>query len=209
MNTTTQYTLHTTTTAPTPNMGQRVITATFRQPARSVHCMIDDAPFVGDAMKAVPMQYRAIVEASLMTAAKDILSDYVKGFTVGLLPTTMDSGYFSDSALIDRATNTGIQWLSKEEITEQWKLSTTYQQWIANPKYKGMPAFAKAVNYYSDLITKLAGKTSTYKDSDLDLILAKLNEDDLTTTLGGFVVRRVEALKAKPVVEDVNAADLL
>lgn len=203
------YTLHTTSTAPAAQWGQRVITATFRQPARSVHCLIDDTPFTSDSMKQVPTQYAAIVEASLMTAAKDILSDFVKGYTVGLLPSTIDVGYLCETALIDRATNTGIQWLSKEEITEQWKLSVTYQTWIASPKFKGVPAYAKAVGYYSDLITKLAGKTSTYKDSDLDLILSKLNEDDLLTPLGGFITRRVEAMKAKPQAEEIDLADLL
>jgi hypothetical protein len=205
----TTITIYTTTTAPlaTDPTNERVITATFRQPARSAHVVID-CTLLNEALETVPSQFRPIVEASLMTAAKDILSDYVKGFSVGVMPTEVDPGMFSYPAILDRANNAGIQWLSKEEITEQWKASATYQAWIADSRFKTNPKFAKVVNYYGDLITKLAGKTSSYKDSDLDLMLAKLKEEDLSTQLGAFVVRRIEALKAKPQAEELDA-DLL
>ena len=164
-----------------------------------------DAQLLNDALETVPTSFRPIVEAALMTAARDILSDYIKGYAVGVFPTEVEAGMFSYPAILDKANNAGITWLSKEEITELWKQSATYRIWIADSRFKGVPKFAKAVHYYSDLITKLSGKTSSYKDSDLDLMLAKLKEEDLSTPLGGFVVRRVEALKAKPQVEEVDA----
>lgn len=202
---TTTTTIYTTTTAPLAiHASDRVITATFRQPARSAHVVID-CTLLNEALELVPSQFRAIVESSLLGAARDILSDYVKGFAVGVLPTEVSSGMFSYSAILDRANNAGISWLSKEEITEAWKQSATYQQWIANPAFKANPKFAKAVSYYSDLITKLSGKTSSYKDSDLDLMLAKLKEEDLITQLGSFITRRVEALKNKPQAEEFDA----
>ena len=197
-------TIYTTTTAPlATHEHDRVITATFRQPARSVHVIIDWS-LVSDSLADVPSQYRPLVEAVMLTAAKDILSDYIKGYSVGVAPAEVDAGMFSYPAILDRATNAGIQWLSKEEITEQWKASATYQAWITDSRFKTMPKFAKAVNYYGDLIIKLAGKTSSYKDTDLDLMLAKLQADDYSTPLGQFMVRRVEALKAKPTTDEVD-----
>lgn len=164
---------------------------------------------ISEILETVPSLFKPIVDNQLRQAAKDIATDYLKGYAVGVVPATIDSGYFSVSALIDRASNAGIQWLSKEGLAEAWKLSATYQAWIARSEFRTNPKFAKAVGYYSDLITKLSGKTSSYKADDLDLILAKLNADDYSTPMGQFVTRRVEALKAKPVSEDVDAADLL
>ena len=204
-----EYTIFTTETSPlVTKENHRVVTVQQRQPTRYFHVIVD-CELISELLETIPAIVKPIVDASLMNAAKDIFSDFLKGYAVGVTPSTIDSGYFALNALIDRATNAGIQWLSKEEVTEQWKQSVTYNAWIASPKFKTVPQFAKAVNYYSDLILKLSGKTSSYKDSDLDLILAKLNEDDMTTPLGGFILRRVEALKAKPAQADINAADLL
>ena len=98
-------TIYTTTTAPlATHEHDRVITATFRQPARSVHVIIDWS-LVSDSLADVPSQYRPLVEAVMLTAAKDILSDYIKGYSVGVAPAEVDAGMFSYPAILDRATN--------------------------------------------------------------------------------------------------------
>ena len=181
--------------AGTPAAGQRLVTASFKNPARSATIIIPST--VWDDLVTCPEQYRAILDAVLEKAVKSILSKHLNAFS--LWPSTIDAGYFAPAAILDEATNANNQWLSKEELESAWKTSATREQWVTRDDYKTSPAFRKAVAHYEEQVLKLSGKTSQFDPTDLDLILAKMKPEDLTTEFGAFVVRRVEAIRNRPV----------
>lgn len=183
----------------------RVITARFKNPARSATIAIPDVAWTD--LETVPEQYRAILDAVLETAARNILSKHLNAFS--LWPSELDSGYFSPSALLDEASNANNSWLSKEELESAWKTSATRQQWITREDYKTSAPLRKAVARYEELILKLSGKTSQFEPGDLDLIVAKLKDEDLSTEMGPFVIRRVEAIRNRPARTTDANTDLL
>ena len=69
---------------------------------------------------------------------------------------------------------------------------------MESPRYAQEKAYRVAVNAYSELVLKFSGRTSRFEERELDQVLAKMSEEDLTTELGSFIIRRVEALKNKP-----------
>lgn len=189
-------TIHTTPAAAgQPATGQRLVTASFKNPARSATIIIPS--IVWDDLAAVPEQYRPILDAVLEKAVKSIISKHLNAFS--LWPSSLDAGYFAASAILDEATSANNQWLSKEELENAWRESATRKQWVNRDDYKTSAPFRKAVAHYEEQVLKLSGKTSQFDPSDLDLILAKMKPDDLTTEFGAFVVRRVEAIRNRPV----------
>lgn len=188
-------TIHTTPTSATATANERAITARFKNPARSATIVISATPW--DDLSNVPEQYRPILDAVLETAAKSIISKHLNAFS--LWPSTIDAGYFAPAAILDEATSANNQWLSKEELETAWKTSATRQQWVSRDDYKTSQAFRKAVAHYEEQVLKLSGKTSQFDPADLDLILAKMKPEDLSTEFGAFVVRRVEAIRNRPV----------
>jgi hypothetical protein len=185
-----------------------IVTCQFKQPVRYVSAVIDWA-LIGEAIDLVPSLFKPIVAAELEQSAKDILSNFIKGYAVGVHPMEIDAGMFSLPALIDQCTAKSIPWLSKEELTEQWRNSVTYQTWVTDTRFKTNKGFAQAVGVYTDWITRLAGKTSQYTPAELDSILAKLKADDYDSAVGQFILKRVAALQAKPEKADTVSMDCL
>jgi hypothetical protein len=198
MTTIDNITVHTTTTAPMPNMGERLITQRFKQPARVAHICVPATPWVNVTANAAP-QYREVLLAVLDAAAKTALNKALNSFSQW--PSTLPAAYWTETALLDSVTASSSEWMSKDEIEAAWRASVTRRLWVTRPDYTVNQAFRKAVAHFEALILKLAGKSSTYTSGDLDLMLAKLNEADLGTELGSFICRRVEAMKNKPVTE--------
>jgi hypothetical protein len=176
---------------------ERTIVQRWKAPARAIAININAAPWDSLVTDGVPEQYRAILSAVLEGAAKSILKRHVESFNT--TPATLSSALFTAEALIEEATSGASEWMSKEELTEAWNASVTRRVMILdNQKYKQSASYRRAANAYSELILKLAGKTSAYEPEDLDWLLAKFHEADLNTELGTFLVRRVEMLQRKP-----------
>lgn len=181
--------------APTLAAGQRAITARFRNPSRSATVLIMDTAWT--TMNAtVPAPYSALLGAVLETAAKSILSRRLEAMSIW--PSTIQADILTPDAILSEASGANTEWLTREELTAAWESSATRQAFITNPAYGTNKAYRQAVDMFKELILKLAGKTSQYQDSELDKILAKMNEADFETEFGGFVIKRVEALKNKP-----------
>lgn len=197
----TTITIHTAPTSATATATERVITARFKNPARSATIVIHATAW--NDLSNVPEQYRPILDAVLENAAKSILSKHLSAYSIW--PSTLDAGYFSPSALMDEATSSNNQWLSKEELDAAWRDSVTRKAWVTRSDYTTSAPFRKAVARYEELILKLAGKTSQFTPDELDLIIAKLSPNDHATELGSFVLRRVDAIQNRPVrTNDAN-----
>jgi hypothetical protein len=181
--------------APTVGAGQRMITARFRNPSRSATVLILDTAWM-TMTAAVPAPYSALLGAVLETAAKTILSRRLENMSMWL--STIDSVLLTPDAILSEASGANTEWLTREELTAAWETSATRKAFISSPNYNANKAYRQAVDAFKELVLKLAGKTSQYQESELDKILVKLHEDDLETEFGGFVIKRVEALKNKP-----------
>ena len=196
-------TIYTTPASCQPSPDARIITARFKNPARSATISLPLA--IWSDLDTVPEQYRPILDAVLENAARNILSKHLNSYSIW--PSSLDAGYFAQPAIMDEATGANSVWLSKEELESAWRESATRKAWVTRDDFKTSAALRKAVAHYEELVLKLAGKTSQFAPTDLDLILAKLKDEDYSTELGSFIVRRVEAIKNRPTrttAADVN-----
>lgn len=181
--------------APKLAEGQRIITARFRNPARSATVVISNQAWA-DMERQVPANYAPLLAAVLETAAKSILAKRLEALTIW--PSTINPTIFAADAIITEASGANTEWLTREELTSAWETSKTRQSFITNPAYNSNKAYRQAVDMFKELILKLAGKTSQYQESELDKILVKIHADDLETEFGGFIIKRIEQLKNKP-----------
>lgn len=199
--------LHTDTKAATllAQPGERTIVQNFKNPARKLAVNIP-----GDAwqpLATVPEQFRGLLDTVLTSAGKSILRRYAGNYSV--FPSTIPAALFTVDAIMNEAAGNNSEWLSKEELTQAWETSATRKAYINDPRYAASKEFRSVVNYLADLYLRLAGKTSAYKPDELDLMVAKLREDDHDSELGAFVFMRVEQLRNRKQPEAVMNLDLL
>ena len=187
-------TIHRTPEAALPAEGERIITARFKNPARSATICIPAEPF--NMLASVPDAYRGLLDAILEKAARDILSAYLNGFTQW--PTTIPADRFTHDALVECASGANSNWLSKEELEQAWKASATRRAFYGDARFSSNPAYRKAVGKFEELVLKMAAKNAAYQPEELDKILAKIHDDDLVGEFGMFVVRRIEQIRNKP-----------
>lgn len=189
----------------TPAANERLIIVRFKSPARAAAIAIPAEPW--ERMKReVPMAYAGLLDAVLEKAAKDILSATLSSFTTW--PTEIAAERFTLDALMEQASGSNSGWLSKEELAAAWKASATRKAFYGAARFGSNPAYRKAVGKFEELILKMAAKNAAYREEELDKILAKLDDEDLTSEFGTFIVRRIEQIRNKPMTAEVDL-DLL
>lgn len=154
----------------------------------------------------VPLAYAGLLDAVLEKAAKDILSATLASFTTW--PGEIDAMRFTFDALMEQAAGSNSGWLSKEELAAAWKASATRKAFYGDARFGSNPAYRKAVAKFEEFILKMAAKNASYKEEELDKILAKIADEDLTGEFGTFIVRRIEQIRNKPTAAEVDL-DLL
>jgi hypothetical protein len=188
-----------------PNLGERLIIVRFKSPARAAAIAIPSAPW--NTMRAdVPMAYASLLDAVLEKAAKDILSSTLASFTTW--PTEIGADRFTLDALMEQASGSNTGWLNKDELAAAWKASATRKVFYGDSRFGTNPAYRKAVGKFEELILKMAAKNAAYREEELDKILAKLDDEDLSSEFGTFIVRRIEQIRNKPMNAEVDL-DLL
>ena len=189
----------------TPASNERLIIVRFKNPARAAAIAIPAEPW--ERMKReVPLAYASLLDAVLEKAAKDILSATLSSFTAW--PSEIDAMRFTFDALMEQAAGSNSGWLSKEELANAWKASATRKAFYGDSRFGSNPAYRKAVAKFEELILKMAAKNASYREEELDKILAKIADEDLTGEFGTFIVRRIEQIRNQPVTAEVNL-DLL
>jgi len=176
----------------------RVITSRFRNPSRMAAVILPNTAWqtMERSIGTDGAPYAALLGAVLETAAKAILTRRIENMS--LFPTEIDDAIFSDDAILTEATSGNSEWMSKEEVTQAWEASATRKAFIENPQYTANAHYRKAVANFADLIIKLAGKTSAYDVADLDVMQAKMKEEDHDGELVAFMNRRIEQIRNKP-----------
>ena len=194
-----------TTVAPQKIEGLKTIFARINNPTRKFWVQIE--PTAWAEIQNAPEAYRPVIEAALDNAAKIILTDYVKAYTVS--PSELPAHIFSAESILDRAGDNDSSWLSKEELENAWKESDTRKRIIENNKYKDSAEYRKVANLYAEYILKLSGKRADIPKDKLDWILAKIEDTDLESEFGLFVSRRISQLKTKKEVNKEIDLDLI
>jgi hypothetical protein len=184
----------------------KLITQHYRSPSRSALVWIPGDAWQELDNSTTPANYKPLLSAVLETAAKSILKRRLENMSVW--PTTIDTSIFSADAIMAEASGANTEWLTKEELTQAWEASATRAAFINNPNYQANKAYRGAVAAFAELVIKLAGKTSSYQEAELDKITVKLAEADHETEFGSFVLRRCEALRNKPQKQTIDL-DLL
>lgn len=176
----------------------RVITSRFRNPSRMAAVIIPNTAWdtMSAAVGTAGAAYASLLSAVLETAAKAILTRRIENMS--LFPSEIDDAIFSDDAILAEATVGNSEWMSKEEVTQAWEASATRKAFVESPQYTANAHYRKAVANFAELIIKLAGKTSVYDVADLDVMQAKMKEEDHDGELMAFMNRRIEQIRNKP-----------
>ena len=182
----------------TPAANERLIIVRFKNPARAAAIAVPAEPWER-MQREVPLAYAGLLDAVLEKAAKDILSAALASFTTW--PSEIDAMRFTFDALMEQASGSNSGWLSKEELASAWKASATRKAFYGDARFGTNPAYRKAVAKFEELIFKMAAKNASYKEEELDKILAKIADEDLTGEFGTFIVRRIEQIRNKPTAE--------
>ena len=189
----------------TPATNERLIIVRFKNPARAAAIAIPAEPW--ERMKReVPLAYAGLLDAVLEKAAKDILATTLASFTTW--PSEIDALRFTFDALMEQASGSNSGWMNKEELAVAWKASATRKAFYGDVRFGSNPAYRKAVGKFEELILKMAAKNAAYREEELDKILAKIADEDLTGEFGTFIVRRIEQIRNKPMAAEVDL-DLL
>jgi hypothetical protein len=175
---------------------KRMIECSFRAPARYAACIVPADAWKRMAAAVNDASYKSLLDAVLDKAAKSILSARIESMSV--FPSEIDDSIFSADAILNEAVGSNSEWLSKEELTQLWEKSSTRIKYVQSARYASDAHYRKAVNMFTDMILKLAGKTTSFTAEECDKILAKLSPEDMDTELGAFIVRRLEQIRNKP-----------
>lgn len=182
-----------------PQSGFTLITKKWKQTAAQTRMeravWISSSVLVADS---VPAAFRPLVESALIEAAKQVLTKFCSDSTMA---NEIDSSLFEQVNLTEQFLSRGEVWFSKDELEKEFVASATWKRISSKQEFSTNAAYQRAANQFKETICKLAGKTSKIPDSVCDVILSKLEDSDLSTEFGGFVVRRIEAIKSRKTEE--------
>jgi hypothetical protein len=183
---------------------QKTIVCRFRSPSRVIAANISNDAWT--RVSHIDATYRPLLEAVLYSAAQSILSRYYLNVweTSKITISSIPAHLLSNDAILEEAAGKNSEWMSKEELQEAWKVSATRAGIYNQQRYATDRAYQRAFTRFEEMILKLAGKTSAYEEKELDTMLAKLADADLSTQFGQFVVRRIEALRNKPNKQEID-----
>ncbi len=191
--------------------GERLIVCRFKNPARAIAANIPADAWTEMHMAlgtAAGADYVKLLDNVLHEAAKSVLSRaYLNAWEISKVTiSSVPAHLFTSANLLDEAAGNNSGWLTKDELSEEWKASATRAAVFNQQRYASDKAYQRAYTRFEELVLKLVGRNPSYKPEELDVILAKMADADMATSFGQFVVRRIEQIRNKPVAS--NDADL-
>lgn len=153
----------------------------------------------------VPEAFRALVERVLLDSAENVLKDYVESNPDSWeAPAVLfDRPNLVQSTLEGRTSN----WMSKEQLELAFTASATWKRISSKPEFTSNKTYQMAAGIFRDCVLKLSGKTVKLTPEKCDAILSKLDDSDLETPFGEFVVGRLVKMKAAT-VDDFDLSSL-
>lgn len=186
-------------------IGQRVVSKAWKETAqqrrKERHVIVPMECVTAPELASTP--FRALVESALMSAAETVLRDWVnqEGDSCFEIP----SEQFFRPNLIEAFMGRD-SWLSKEALDLAFTQSATWQRIVSRAEFKQNKSYQKAANLFKDSILKLSGKNTSLKPELCDALIVKLDDADLNTEFGAFVLKRLNQIKNRSVEEfDLSA----
>lgn len=188
-------------------LGERVVHAKWKQTqnqsSKERAICIDSTQLLAPE---VPQQFRPLVEAALLQAACETLKNFVNA--EGDAAFEIPAALFQRAALVESFMHSGDSgWMSKQDLELAFTASRTWKRITGNPNFQSNAAYQRAAAHLRESILKLSGKAAKLQPELCDAILAKLDDEDLSTSFGMFVAKRIEQLR-KPADSDVDLSML-
>lgn len=174
-------------------IGEKVVSVrwneTTKQSKREVAVLL---PFACLAAPEVPESFRALVEAALLSSAKDVLKSFCEENPNSF---EIDSSSFNRDVLTSNFMSNGSNWMKKGELETAFVASATWKRISSRPEFANNKTYQIVANRFKDTILKLSGKATVISPDDADKILSKIEDADLETPFGEFVVNRLDSMK--------------
>lgn len=147
--------------------------------------------------------FRALVEAALLNTAETVLKNHVNSE-----PNNFEilCSMFERPNLVEVFLSNGSTWMSKEELEIGFTASATWKRITNRAEFANNKTYQAAANYFKESILKLTGKATKIAPEECDKILSKIEDSDLETEFGAFVVKRIQSIKnSNSAVFDLDA----
>lgn len=183
-------------------IGERVVSAKWKQTANQTskeRAVI--LPMEVLLAPEVPEAFRPLVESCLLASAEQTLKDFVNlnENNYEMLPSLFGRGQLTENFLTKSEA-----WLSREDLEKAFTMSATWKRISGNPNFATNKTFQNIAGQYRDAILKLSAKTAYLAPELRENILAKLSEDDLSTEMGAFILRRFDQMGKKDSAETIS-----
>lgn len=142
----------------------------------------------------VPESFRAIVESVLRNQATETLKKFCEENPNSF---EINSELLTRVQLTEDFLNSGDSWMSKQELEISFTSSATWKRIVSREEFKSNQVYQNAANAFKETILKLSGKAVSIPADKCDQILSKISDDDLETSFGNFVVRRLNQIRSK------------
>lgn len=149
-----------------------------------------------EALRApeVPESFRALVESVLLSSAEAQLKDFVDSN-----PDVWEVSQelFQRTALTQYAieSKSSSSWMSKQELELAFTASATWKRISTKNEFTTNKTYQMAAGIFRDTILKLSGKTTRLSPERCDAILSKIEDSDLETPFGEFLVGRISKMR--------------
>lgn len=136
-----------------------------------------------------------VVNSVLLQQASDTLKQWR---TNNADSTVIPASLFTQAALRESFLMDGAGGVNftREQLDAEFSKSATWQRIVGSANYRNNPQYRTIASVFKDKVLALAGRShGSITDEDLDRILAKLEEADLESSLGAYVIRRIQKIK--------------
>lgn len=176
-------------------LGERVVSASWKQTTnqdRKERAII--LPIAVLLAPEVPDSFRPLVEAVLLSSAEQTLKDFVtqNPNSYEVLPAV-----FSREQLIENYLSTADNWMNRETLEKSFVAGATWKRITSREEFKSNATYQANANAFKEAILRLAAKPTHIPAAQRDVILAKLDESDITSEFGGFILRRFDQMAKK------------
>jgi len=175
-------------------VGEKMISVkwneTSKQTKREVAVLI---PFENVSAVDAPECFRPLIECALFSAAQDKLKMFCEENPNSF---ELQDDFFNRDLLSEWfVSGNGSKWLGKKELEIAFTGSATWKRIASRPEFSNNKTYQAVANRFKETILKLSGKATVISPDDCDAILSKIEDSDLETQFGEFVVNRLETMK--------------
>jgi len=137
--------------------------------------------------------FRTLVESALLSTAEGILKKHCNEE-----PNNFEilANMFDRPNLCETFISSGNSWMSKEELELAFTGSATWKRITSRIEFQNNKTYQQAANYFKESILKLTGKATKISAEECDKIISKIEDSDLETEFGSFVVKRLTSIKS-------------